>query len=138
MRTKYNVTHNHERLNLLPIALRQAEELVRLSGRGRITEAKPEAPRCVFCGAEAVALYRLNRGCLCRPDDREQHLCAQHEVRATPLGSMELVEDYRRTDEPKIDPDDILPYTRADFMSAMREDAAEAERERQRHDEHLI
>lgn len=42
MPTKYNVTHNNERLNLLPITLRQAAELVRLEGRGRIEEALEE------------------------------------------------------------------------------------------------
>jgi hypothetical protein len=46
---------------------------------------------CVMCGDPAVALYRMEKGCVCRPDDREQALCQQHIVKATPLGSMELV-----------------------------------------------
>ena len=39
----------------------------------------------------AVIRVALDEGCICFPDDREQDLCAQHAVRATPLGNMELV-----------------------------------------------
>jgi hypothetical protein len=31
---------------------------------------------------------------MCFPDDREQSLCVHHALRATPLGSFELIEDY--------------------------------------------
>jgi hypothetical protein len=50
--------------------------------------------KCRFCTAPALARYAMDRGFVCFPDDREQALCAQHIIRATPLGSMELLEDY--------------------------------------------
>jgi hypothetical protein len=40
---------------------------------------------------KAVAVYILDRGCYCYPDDKIQALCAQHECNATPLGKMILV-----------------------------------------------
>jgi hypothetical protein len=46
---------------------------------------------CRFCGSLAAARFRLDRGCVCYPDDRIQDLCMQHVVRATPLGGMELM-----------------------------------------------
>lgn len=48
---------------------------------------------CRFCGAAAVAVFALPRGCICYPDDREQALCPQHVIRATPLGGMTLLRD---------------------------------------------
>lgn len=52
-----------------------------------------EPVRCSFDGhAEAVARFLLERGCLGRPQDREQYLCIQHAVKAQPLGMMFLVE----------------------------------------------
>jgi hypothetical protein len=54
----------------------------------------PVDVKCRFCSASAIAKYAMDRGCVCFPDDREQALCAQHIIRATPLGSMELLEDY--------------------------------------------
>ena len=52
------------------------------------------SPDCRFCSAKALGRFALDKGCLCYPDDREQDLCQQHVVRATPLGSMELLVDY--------------------------------------------
>jgi hypothetical protein len=46
---------------------------------------------CRFCGDVAAARYALSAGCLCYPDDREQDLCVQHIIRASPRGSMQLV-----------------------------------------------
>lgn len=46
---------------------------------------------CRFCGEPAVAVFRLPGGCVCFPDDREQALCPQHILRATPLAGMELM-----------------------------------------------
>jgi hypothetical protein len=40
-----------------------------------------------------VAVFELSAGCVCYPVDREQALCMQHIVRATPLGTMELTDD---------------------------------------------
>lgn len=62
---------------------------------------------CRFCSSEAVGLYALDRGCVCYPDDREQALCAQHVVRATPLGGFDLVagpglEDFLSWEERQI------------------------------------
>lgn len=51
-------------------------------------------PTCVFDGSPAVARFILDAGCVARPGDRMQNLCAQHADRATPLGDMVLVEDY--------------------------------------------
>lgn len=59
-----------------------------------LTRVMGMSPACVFCGAPAVARYAMDRGCFCRPDDRVQDLCAQHEYKASPLGSMDLLIDY--------------------------------------------
>jgi hypothetical protein len=48
------------------------------------------AVECRFCAAPAVAVYAMDRGCACYPEDREQSLCIQHIVSATPRGKMEL------------------------------------------------
>lgn len=48
---------------------------------------------CRFCGTPAVAVFSLDEGCACFPDDREQALCMQHIVRASPLGEMAMVRD---------------------------------------------
>jgi hypothetical protein len=50
--------------------------------------------KCRFCQDNAVVKVYLSKGCICYPDDHEQDLCIQHLKRATPLGTMELVEDY--------------------------------------------
>lgn len=48
---------------------------------------------CRFCSSPAVAIFTMTEGCLCYPDDRQQALCMQHILRATPLGTMDLEED---------------------------------------------
>jgi hypothetical protein len=48
---------------------------------------------CRFCGTPAVAVFDLDRGCFCHPEDREQALCMQHVVKASPLGEMLLQRD---------------------------------------------
>jgi len=48
--------------------------------------------KCRFCHREAVAIYKLDQGCFCCPDEREHGYCIQHIIRANPLGSMELIE----------------------------------------------
>jgi hypothetical protein len=52
---------------------------------------------CRFCGegSSAVGKYAMPEGCFCYPNDREQALCAQHVIRATPIGAMELVVIYQ-------------------------------------------
>lgn len=52
---------------------------------------KDSAIQCRFLDGPAVALFTLDQGCACYPDDREQWLCEHHMHRATPLGSMRLV-----------------------------------------------
>jgi len=37
----------------------------------------------------------LSKGCACYPDDREMALCAQHENRCSPIGTIEIIEVYR-------------------------------------------
>ena len=47
---------------------------------------------CRFGDGRAVALFAMDEGCVCFPDDRRQSLCPQHILRASPCGSMELVQ----------------------------------------------
>jgi hypothetical protein len=49
---------------------------------------------CRFCGTPSVGIYHLDEGCFCYPDDREQALCSQHVLRATPLGEMILIKAF--------------------------------------------
>ena len=53
-----------------------------------------ESPQCRFGDGEAVARISLSRGCWCYPADTEQDLCLYHACLATPLGTMELIQDY--------------------------------------------
>lgn len=48
-------------------------------------------PRCRFCSDPAVVRVALDEGCACFPDDREQCLCDQHWLKATPLGGMAIL-----------------------------------------------
>lgn len=48
--------------------------------------------KCRFCRSSAIAIYELSKGCFCYPEDKEQALCPQHIVSATPIGTMELKE----------------------------------------------
>ena len=57
-----------------------------------------ESPCRFVHNSAAVAIFTFSRGCICFPDDREQALCIQHIVGATPLGSMELVKDLTKDD----------------------------------------
>lgn len=72
MQQRYYVTHNNQRLNLLPVTLRQAEELVRLSGSGRIEEALDTDSmvdiRCHKCG-----IPHFEGDCLLDPTYGERH-----------------------------------------------------------------
>lgn len=49
---------------------------------------------CRFCKSPAAGRFKLDTGCFCYPDDREQDLCPQHIIRATPVGSFELLVKY--------------------------------------------
>ena len=60
--------------------------------RAAETPADPVSVKCRFCKSDALAVFHLPRGCFCYPDDREQALCPQHIIRATPLGEMTLKE----------------------------------------------
>jgi len=51
------------------------------------------APECRFDGSPAVIEVALSAGCLVYPDDRTQHLCAQHADRMTALGSSHVLWD---------------------------------------------
>lgn len=48
---------------------------------------------CRFCGDRAVAIYAMDEGCQCFPEDREQALCPQHVISANPIGGMEIIND---------------------------------------------
>ena len=50
--------------------------------------------KCHFCNSGAVAGFFMPEGCWCYPKDREQVLCMQHVIKATPLGGMELIGDF--------------------------------------------
>jgi hypothetical protein len=50
--------------------------------------------KCRQCDDAAVARFGLSRGCVVYPNDRRQALCAHHAFRATPLGSLDLIEDF--------------------------------------------
>jgi phage portal protein BeeE len=45
--------------------------------------------------SDEEAKRAMSEGCFCYPNDREQALCAQHVIRATPIGAMELVVIYQ-------------------------------------------
>lgn len=45
--------------------------------------------KCRQCGAPATHRVTLSAGCVVWPHDREQYLCQQHLVKATPLGTIE-------------------------------------------------
>jgi hypothetical protein len=53
-----------------------------------MNDALTAATRCRFEGSPAVAIYEMDEGCLCHPEDRQQALCMQHVERANPIGSM--------------------------------------------------
>ena len=50
---------------------------------------------CSLCDDPAAGRFRLSRGCVAFPDDREQFLCLSHVCKSQPLGTFELVEDLR-------------------------------------------
>jgi hypothetical protein len=61
---------------------------------GRVQEGIVTLPTpCRFGDGPAVAVFDLDRGCACFPDDHRQALCVQHAIRSTPLGSMRLAQD---------------------------------------------
>lgn len=41
----------------------------------------------------AIAVWEMDEGCMCYPDDRVQSLCLHHTFRASPRGSMDLLLD---------------------------------------------
>lgn len=45
------------------------------------------------CTAPAVVRVRLDKGCVCYRDDREQCLCDHHFYKSTPIGDMEVIEE---------------------------------------------
>lgn len=49
---------------------------------------------CRFGDGEALAMFTMEEGCLCHPEDRVQALCFHHIHRATPLGDMDLLFDF--------------------------------------------
>lgn len=46
---------------------------------------------------EAVFHVRLDQGCACFPDDREQWLCWQHYYDCAHIGSIEVIESLAAT-----------------------------------------
>jgi hypothetical protein len=52
-----------------------------------LIENPKRAFTCVFNDGPAVVLRQLLSGCVALPDTIEQPLCAQHDIKRTPLGS---------------------------------------------------
>jgi len=51
----------------------------------------PDEITCRFgCASPVVGIYWMPRGCVCHADQL-QALCAQHALKATPLGDMLLI-----------------------------------------------
>jgi len=51
--------------------------------------------KCRFgCNDPPIVRVRLEAGCVCFPDDKEQLLCAQHLVCMTPLGDWSITEVF--------------------------------------------
>lgn len=61
--------------------------------------ALPDFGPCRFCSSPGVGVYHLPEGCVCHPGDRVQVLCAQHVVRATPVGDMTTLAGWDRRTE---------------------------------------
>jgi hypothetical protein len=51
-------------------------------------------PQCSFGDGEVICRVALPRGCIARPDDREQELCWHHLLKSQPIGGIALVEYY--------------------------------------------
>ena len=49
--------------------------------------------RAPLDAGEAIALWHMDEGCMCHPEERVQALCLHHLNRATPLGGMVLLFD---------------------------------------------
>ena len=60
------------------------------------TEATRKRAKCRFCGDVAVAIYEFSEGCQAQPNWKIQALCVQHELKASPIGTMTLI--WRRDD----------------------------------------
>lgn len=56
-----------------------------------LNDALDAMTRCRFDGSLAVAAYITPEGCVAYPDDKQQVLCWQHEMKATPHGGMMLL-----------------------------------------------
>ena len=52
--------------------------------------------KCRFCAGEAIARWGLDEGCFVYPNDREQDLCPQHYVKATPRNRMWLIQVHNQ------------------------------------------
>jgi hypothetical protein len=52
--------------------------------------------KCHFCTQEAVGRFTLSDGCVAFPNDKEQDLCFHHAMKATPLGTIDLIQDYSK------------------------------------------
>lgn len=48
---------------------------------------------------EAVAVFSLDKGCVCYPNDHRLALCMQHIVGMEPIGTFELMEDLTNDQE---------------------------------------
>ena len=68
-----------------------------------MNDALEAATHCRFGCGSAVAIYAMDEGCICHPEDKQQALCMQHVEKSTPLGSMMRLTEpdpYRLFGEP--------------------------------------
>jgi hypothetical protein len=50
---------------------------------------------CSFGHGTAIARFSMPKGCVARPQDREQDLYLQHIAKAEPIGEMDLIKIYQ-------------------------------------------
>lgn len=53
-----------------------------------------DIPQCRFGDGEAAVRVKMDKGCACYPDDREQLLCFHHASESEPIGSWTIVERF--------------------------------------------
>jgi hypothetical protein len=51
-------------------------------------------PNCRFNDGEAIVRVELSKGCIVYPKDQTQNLCFHHLMRSTPLGELNIINDY--------------------------------------------
>lgn len=76
-----------------------------LTSKTQLVPAALSKIKCRFepCSDPPIGVFHMDQGCVCYPD-RVQALCGQHLYKAEPLGSMEIILDFRATLTVRPDP----------------------------------